>query len=84
MLIRYLKVILFLIIVCSSITLSQHSTEPGTLIKISQFENYFNLGTNLIKVGDFDLDMQNEIATKVKLYISHLPLVKNNHVIPFH
>lgn len=59
---RQLKIFFLPIFVFASITLSQQTTDPGTLIKNSQFENYFNLGTNLIKVEDFDSDLQCEIA----------------------
>jgi uncharacterized protein (DUF1330 family) len=58
------KIVLFIVVnlLFGLISSAQQSTQPGTLIKHSQFENYFNLGNNLIKVDDFDNDSQNEIA----------------------
>jgi hypothetical protein len=77
---QYLLIILFLF---ASINLAQPSLNPGTLVKQSQFEKYFNLGTNLIIVDDFDNDSQTEIAILVMDTLSIIDSTTTSHIQAF-
>ncbi|MBS4032967.1 MAG: T9SS type A sorting domain-containing protein [Ignavibacterium sp.] len=60
---------------------SQNPGDPGTLLKYSQYEVYYNVEQNLIEVGDLNDDLNNEI---IILAIDTLIIIDSSsiHYIP--
>jgi len=74
---KYLLSVLFLF---ASFNFAQSSSNPGTLIKHSKFEKYFNPSANLIIVDDFDNDSQTEIAI---LVVDTLSIIDSTNILYF-